>query len=162
MRDRARAGGDAGFSAARPTGPMNWRASSRTEHLELLAGLSDPARGELRVPDPGQRRDIARAAFDLELTARVKRAAGREVDEIGREPLDRLKRFVALFIKARYGPQQRPGVWVLGVGEYIHGWAGLHDAARIHHHHALAHPSDHAQVVRDQDRGGTELPVDVA
>src|SRR5216683_3898150 len=73
--------------------------------FQLHAGLGDPARGELRVADPGQRRDIARAAFDLELTARVKRAAGREVDEIGRKPLDRLQRFVALFIKARYGPQ---------------------------------------------------------
>src|SRR5438309_10003158 len=35
MRDRARAGGDAGFSAvgARPTRPMHWRATSRTDHL---------------------------------------------------------------------------------------------------------------------------------
>src|SRR5260370_20841437 len=32
MRDRARAGGDAGISAARPTRPMNWRATSRAEH----------------------------------------------------------------------------------------------------------------------------------
>ena len=32
MRDRARAGGDAGFSEARPTRPMNCRAVSRTHH----------------------------------------------------------------------------------------------------------------------------------
>src|SRR2546427_11350075 len=44
--------------------------------FQLRAGLRDPARGELRVPDPGQRRDIARAPLDFELTARMKRAAG--------------------------------------------------------------------------------------
>src|SRR6267143_5957930 len=35
MRDRARAGGDAGISAARPTRPMHWRAASRTHHSGL-------------------------------------------------------------------------------------------------------------------------------
>src|SRR6266852_5156855 len=92
----------------------------------------------------------------------MKRAAGREVDEIRWEALDRLQRFVALFVESRYGTQQRPRVWMLGVGKDIHGGAGLDDAARIHHHHALAHPGHDAQVVRDQDRGGAELPVDLA
>src|SRR6266849_1148888 len=42
MRDRARTGGDAGFSAARPTRPMHWRALSRTHHsLTLVPALCD-------------------------------------------------------------------------------------------------------------------------
>ena len=32
MHDRTRAGGDAGISEARPPRPMDWRATSRTEH----------------------------------------------------------------------------------------------------------------------------------
>src|SRR5260370_10056237 len=45
MRDRARAGGDAGISAARPTRPMNWRATSRAEHscgAARVAGCHPP------------------------------------------------------------------------------------------------------------------------
>src|SRR5260370_9888646 len=87
--------------------------------LEFLAGLGDPARGELRVADPGQRRNIARAALDLEGTAGMKRAAGREIDEIRREALDRLQRFLPLFVEWRDGTQQRPPVWVLGVAQQI-------------------------------------------
>src|SRR5476651_1359409 len=35
MRDRTRAGGDAGISEARPTRPMNWRAVPGPDHQDL-------------------------------------------------------------------------------------------------------------------------------
>src|SRR5260370_36199824 len=40
MRDRARAGGDAGISAARPPRTMHRRAASRAEHLSGAASVA--------------------------------------------------------------------------------------------------------------------------
>src|SRR6266851_3518191 len=55
MRDRARAEGDAGISAARPTRPMNWRATSRADHSGF-EGVADAVHGSLEpvLHDPIQ------------------------------------------------------------------------------------------------------------
>src|SRR5256884_7979976 len=87
--------------------------------LQLRARLRDPARGKLRLADPQQRRHVPRAALDLERAARVEGAAARQVDQVGRQPLDRLQRFVAVLVESRDRFQQRPGVGVFGIGEDV-------------------------------------------
>src|SRR5450759_3848303 len=136
-----------------------WTASGT---FELHARLGDPARGQLRFADPVEHRGVARAAFDLELASRVERTAGREVDQVGWEAVDRLERLMPVSVQSRNRPQQRPGVRMLGVREHVNGRARLDHPPRVHHHHALAHAGHHAEVVCDQDGGRAEVAVDMA
>src|SRR5580692_356310 len=79
-----------------------WAASGT---FELHTGLGDPARGQLRLTDPVEHRGVARAALDLELASRVKRTTGREIDQVGRQPVDRLERFMSLSVQPWNRPQ---------------------------------------------------------
>src|SRR5690242_12802686 len=130
--------------------------------LELHAGLGDPARGALGVADRLQVRRVPRAAVDAEGTAGMEGAAFRQVDQAWGQTLDRLQGLVAFGVEARDRPQEGPGVGMLRMRKDVGRGAGLDDAACVHHDHALAHPGDYSEVVRDEHGRGPELSVDVA
>src|SRR5262245_14982830 len=55
------------------------------------------------------------------------------------------------------GGEQGSRVWMPGRFEDALGGADLHDAAEIHHHHAIAEEADEVQVVRHEQVGDVEL-----
>ena len=58
----------------------------------------------------------------------------------------------AAHVEARDALQQAERVRVARRAEELLRRAGLHEHARVHHVHALAHARDDAEVVRDQDQ----------
>src|SRR5487761_182852 len=99
--------------------------------FQLHAGLGDPARGQLRLTDAVEHRGVARAALHLELASRVKRTAGRKIDQVGWKPVDRLERFMSLSVQSWNRPQQGPRVRMLWVREHVDRWARLDHAPRV-------------------------------
>src|SRR5260221_9043359 len=136
-------------------------ASATSRPIEPGAVLGDPAARQLAAYRE-QVRFLAVAATDRERAARLELAAGRQPDHVRRRAVDRLQRLAIIGVEPRDGAEQRPRVGVLRVGEDIPGRALLDDPPRVHHHHPVAHPGDHAEVVGDQDRRRPEVTVQVA
>src|SRR5947209_10202808 len=60
-----------------------------------------PAPGQLARPDLAERRLLALAAIDDERAARMELAAGRRLDQVGRQPLDADQPLLARLVDAR-------------------------------------------------------------
>src|SRR5712692_7845407 len=117
--------------------------------IQVLSGLGHPAGGELRLADRLQGRRLLGAALDPEGAAGMKGASARRADQVRRQTLDRLERLPVVVVQARDGAQQGPRVGMLGAGEDVVGRARLHDLARVHHQHALAHVGFNAQAAAE-------------
>src|SRR5260370_23092532 len=122
-----------GWSGVHSGTPPFLRTAESSSIFQLGPSLRDPACGHLRVADPYERGRVLPAALDLEGAPRVERAPARQVDQVGRDPLDRPQRLPLVGVETRDGLQQRPCIWVLGVGEDVDGWTRLHAPAGVHH-----------------------------
>src|SRR5690242_8690176 len=118
------------------------RAGDSSSIFQLGAGLRDPASGHLRLAHPRERWRVLAAAVDLECTARMERASARQVDEVRRYALDGTQRLALVGVEPRDRLQERPGVGMLRMREYVRGRARLDDPARVHDDHALTHAGD--------------------
>src|SRR6266550_4831185 len=67
--------------------------------FQLRPRLRDPAGRQLRVADPLQRGHLSRAFVDLEGAPGVKRASGRQVDQVRRQAVDGFERLVAVGVE---------------------------------------------------------------
>ena len=59
----------------------------------------------------------------------------------------------ALLVQPWHGFEQRLGISVLGLVEYLANLALFLELAALHYEHPLARPSDDSKIVRDQYRG---------
>src|SRR5919108_4350928 len=143
------------------SGAGDFRAEERSTILQLHARLRDPARRHLSVADPREIRRVLVAAVDPECAARVEGAAGRQIDQIGRNAFDRSQRLALVRVEPRDGLEERPRVGMLRVREDVSRRTRLDDLAGVHDEDSLTHPCDHAQVVGDEDGGGAKFPVHV-
>ncbi len=79
----------------------------------------------------------------------------------GRQAVDGNQHAVLGVVQPGNGPEQGPGVGVLGVVENFRAAAGLHDVAAVHDVDAFGVAGDEPQVVGDHDHGGIGLFRDV-
>ena len=62
----------------------------------------------------------------------------------------------------RHRLEERSRVRVERPVEQLAGRRGLHDLARVHHEHSVGEVAHHAQVVRDEEVGEVDLPLQLA
>ena len=111
-------------------------------------------------PDLHELRHLFLAVVRPERTARVEGAALRDVDQVRRNAFNDFQLRLSRLVKARHRFQQpnRVGVpWAFVEGGSV---GGLDDLTRIHHVHAVRVARDDAQVVGDDDDGGTQLAAE--
>ena len=87
-------------------------------------------------------------------------AAGWGRQQRGHRAGDRLHRHRA--VDAGDGADQGARVGMRGRVEEVAHLGPLHRLARVHHHHAVAQPGDHAEVVGDEEDRGARAPAQVA
>src|SRR5688572_15971290 len=92
-------------------------------------------------------------------TARVERAAPRQVRRVGWLARNRIERLLAP--ELRHRAEQGARVWVLGVVEQLAYRRLLDDLAGIHHRDPVTHLRDDAEVVRHEDQCHARVPLDV-
>ena len=109
-----------------------------------------------------QRRPLDPAALDRMRAAQMQMAAGRRIDRARHVALQ--DGAVAPRARARHRDrgQQRLRIGVARVGEQFVGRRGLDDAAEIHHGDAVGDVLHHREIVRDEDVGEAEPPLQVA
>src|SRR3990172_8687147 len=103
-----------------------------------------PAGGVVVLRHQLQRRELFFATVDAEGAARVERAAGRQVDEVGRRALDRHQLLARRLVQLRHRVQQAERVGVARVAVDLLGGGGLDDLARVHDVDAVGVAGDHA------------------
>ena len=93
--------------------------------------------------------------------AGVKAAAGRRVD--GARHVPRKQDFLAAGVRIGKGNrrQQRLAVWMTWVCVQLLGTRHLHDAAEIHHRHAIADVLHHTQIVANEEIGKIHLLLEL-
>src|SRR5215216_3111931 len=117
----------------------------------------DPARYSMAGNHWLQARVFGKTALDRVRAARLERAAGGRVDQVGRQALDRDQLLLARFVESRNRLQQAKRVRVARVVEDFVRRARFNDVAGVHDVDAVRNPGDDAQVVGDHDDRHTEL-----
>src|SRR5215813_6864634 len=121
--------------------------------------VHEPATGDASVARAEVTRLIGHAARHDLRAARVERAPGWEPGQIRGLTADGIERLLAAELRHRADQRARVGM-LGGVEELAHGRL-LHDLARVHDGHPVAHLRDDAEVVRDEDQGDAGLALDV-
>src|SRR6266403_4404894 len=67
----------------------------------------------------------------------------------------------AIWVWLRYRGKQSPGVFVLRVAEHLVTVALFDDRALVHHDHAVGEVLDDREIVRDEQVGQPETPLQI-
>src|SRR5262245_34908166 len=99
-----------------------------------------------------ERRNLLAGQVDLVPAARLEGTGCRRLEHVPRLTLDRTEPRAAGGIEPRHALEQAESVRVARMGEELGRRGRLHEHAGVHDVHALAHPGDDAEVVRDHDQ----------
>ena len=145
-----------------PAGDRTGRAVLRRHRPGCCRHRGSPSRSGRRSPGPGRPRcsggTSVRQTSWAQRAARVEGAAGRDVQQVGRQALDRVQ-LPALLVQPRDRVEQALGVRVGGRPVDLVDGRGLHDPARVHHRDLVGDVGDHAEVVGDQDQAHVVLAL---
>src|SRR5215831_19621033 len=139
----------------------------RTSLSSSSGAVMDHRCGEMRKPASCRPSRAALIVFGVLRRAarhrlgatRVKGTAGRWSNQIGRLARNGIQWLLAP--ELGHGAEQRLRVGVLGGIEKVSDCTHLHDPAGIHDRHAVAHPGDDAEVMRDKNQCHAGLFLDI-